>query len=206
LESNIIFVIASIALIVTPGPDFIYVLSRSLCGGKMSGMISATGVSCGIVVHTLAAACGLALLLQTSTTLFWIVKVAGSVYLISLGLTMVWANKSIVVNGGGGAYGKKRCFIQGFLSNLLNPKVALFFVAFLPQFVDKQGDQQRLQMIILGLAFGLMTIIFLVIIGFFAGTIGQWLAKKKRTENAVRIGSATTLILLGLQILIPNNR
>ena len=206
MESLTLFTIASITLIISPGPDLIYVLTRSISGGKLSGIISAAGVTSGILVHTMAAALGLALLLQTSTTFFWVVKIIGGIYLIYLGCQMIRSDNRISFSGQKTHYGKRRCFLQGFLSNVLNPKVALFFVAFLPQFVGKNNSHHSLQMIVLGLAFAFMTIIFLVIVGFFAGTIGSWLKKKKSVENRIRIGSGTVLIILGLQLLIPHRR
>lgn len=206
MESLTLFIVASITLIITPGPDLIYVLTRSISGGKLSGIISAAGVTSGILVHTMAAALGLALLLQTSTTFFWIVKIIGGVYLIYLGCQMIRTSTRISFSSQKTYYGKRRCFLQGFLSNVLNPKVALFFVAFLPQFVGKNNSHPSFQMIFLGLAFAFMTIIFLMIVGFFAGTIGSWLKKKKSVENRIRIGSGTVLIILGLQLLIPHRR
>jgi threonine/homoserine/homoserine lactone efflux protein len=206
MESLTLFIVASITLIISPGPDLIYVLTRSISGGKLSGIVSAAGVTSGILVHTMAAALGLALLLQTSTTFFWVVKIIGGVYLIYLGCQMIRSENRITFTDQKTYYGKRRCFLQGFLSNVLNPKVALFFVAFLPQFVGKNDSHQSLQMIVLGLAFAFMTIIFLMIVGFFAGTIGSWLKKKKSVENRIRIGSGTVLIILGLQLLIPHRR
>jgi threonine/homoserine/homoserine lactone efflux protein len=206
MESLTLFIVASITLIISPGPDLIYVLTRSISGGKLSGIVSAAGVTSGILVHTMAAALGLALLLQTSTTFFWVVKIIGGVYLIYLGCQMIRSENRITFTDQKTNYGKGRCFLQGFLSNVLNPKVALFFVAFLPQFVGKNDSHQSLQMIVLGLAFAFMTIIFLMIVGFFAGTIGSWLKKKKSVENRIRIGSGTVLIILGLQLLIPHRR
>lgn len=206
MESPTLFIVASITLIISPGPDLIYVLTRSISGGKLSGIVSAAGVTSGILVHTMAAALGLALLLQTSTTFFWVVKIIGGVYLIYLGCQMIRSENRITFTDQKTYYGKRRCFLQGFLSNVLNPKVALFFVAFLPQFVGKNDSHQSLQMIVLGLAFAFMTIIFLMIVGFFAGTIGSWLKKKKSVENRIRIGSGTVLIILGLQLLIPHRR
>ena len=99
----------------------------------------------------------------------------------------------------------KNVFIQGFLSNVLNPKVAQFFVAFLPQFVSEESLNHSFNMIGLGLIFALMTIIFLMILGLFAGSIGSWLKEKKRIAGKIRIGSGTVLMLLGLRLIVPQN-
>ncbi len=131
-----LFIIASIALILTPGPDIVYVLTRGIANGKWAGVISAIGVTVGILAHTLAASLGLAVLLTTSIYLFWALKMVGGAYLIYLGYQMIKNKNAFEFSGCQNEFDLKKCFIQGFLSNVLNPKVALFFVAFLPQFVD----------------------------------------------------------------------
>ena len=203
MESFTLFIVASIALIITPGPDIIYVLTRGIANGKWSGAISAIGVTAGILVHTMAAACGLAVLLKTSTYAFWTLKVAGGLYLMYLGYQVIKNKKAFEIAGLQKSFDMKKCFIQGFLSNVLNPKVALFFVAFLPQFVNKGSANQSLDMIFFGLIFAVMTIIFLMILGLFAGGIGAWLKEKKKIAGKIRIGSGSVLLLLGLRLLTP---
>lgn len=203
MESFTLFIIASMALIITPGPDIIYVLTRGIADGKRSGVISAAGVTAGILVHTLAAALGLAVLLQTSVVAFWALKVVGGVYLIFLGYQMVKNKSALELETPQKHFDMKRCFVQGFLSNVLNPKVALFFVAFLPQFVNASSSRHSLQMLALGLVFALMGMIFLVILGLFAGSIGSWLKERSGVSGKIRIGSGTILMLLGLRLIIP---
>jgi threonine/homoserine/homoserine lactone efflux protein len=203
MESLTLFIIASIALIVTPGPDIIYVLTRGIADGKWSGMMSAIGVTSGILVHTMAAALGLAVLLKTSMYAFWTLKVAGGIYLMYLGYQLIKNKKAFEITRIQNKFDIKKCFIQGFLSNVLNPKVALFFVAFLPQFVSEESLNHSFSMIGLGLIFALMTIIFLMILGLFAGSIGSWLKERKRIAGKIRIGSGTVLMLLGLRLIVP---
>jgi threonine/homoserine/homoserine lactone efflux protein len=154
-------------------------------------------------VHTLAAALGLAVLLKTSSYAFWVIKTTGGIYLIYLGYQIIKKKAALEVSGFEKNFDMKKCFIQGFLSNALNPKVALFFVAFLPQFVSEDSLNRGFSMIGLGLIFALMTIIFLLILGLFAGGIGSWLKEKKNIAGKIRIGSGTVLILLGLRLIVP---
>lgn len=203
MESFTIFIIASIALIITPGPDIIYVLTRGIADGKRSGAMSAIGVTTGILIHTIAAAFGLAVLLKTSTYAFWALKMVGGIYLMYLGYQVIKNKQALEITGFKKSLDMKKCFLQGFFSNVLNPKVALFFVAFLPQFVNKDSVNQSLDMIIFGLFFAFMTIIFLMILGLFAGGIGVWLQQRKKIAGKIRIGSGTVLILLGLRLIVP---
>ena len=203
MESLPLFIIASAALIVTPGPDLVYVLTRGISGGKQSGVVSAMGVTAGILIHTLAAALGLAVLLKTSAIGFLLVKTAGGVYLIYLGSQMVRNRGSLDLAGVGVRIDTKKCFLQGFLSNVLNPKVALFFVTFLPQFVSLENRNHSLYLAGLGLLFALMTIVFLMFLGFFAGQIGTWLQQKKDVASRINTVAGSALVFLGLCLLKP---
>ncbi len=202
MESLPLFIIASLTLILTPGPDIIYVLTRGIAGGRIGGMVSAMGVTAGILIHTLAASLGLAVLLQTSVIAFWILKVAGGVFLIYLGIQMIKNKKAFQLEISREGINLKKCFAQGFLSNVLNPKVALFFVAFLPQFVNLNNPNYSTRMIGLGLIFALLAIAFLSILGLFAGLVGAWLKSKKSAPGRVRWVSGLVLTLLGVRLLI----
>ncbi|MEO7841903.1 MAG: LysE family translocator, partial [Anaerolineales bacterium] len=133
----ILFVGVSWALIIAPGPDMLYVITRGVTQGRTAGMLSALGVICGILVHTLAAALGLSLIIQTSAFAFLLVKYLGAIYLITLGVK-AWRDKSTFsLQTPASRVSFHRVFWQGVLSSVLNPKIAIFFLAFLPQFVDK---------------------------------------------------------------------
>lgn len=170
---------------------------------KQAGVISAAGVTASILIHTLAAALGLAVLLQTSAVAFWVLKVAGGFYLIYLGYRMIKNKGTFELTETGGEFDTKKCFLQGFLSNVLNPKVAMFFVAFLPQFVSLENSDHILYIVGLGLLFALMTVIFLVILGLFAGKIGSWLQKNKRIASNINTVTGSALVFLGLRLLTP---
>ena len=206
MESLLFFVFASIVLIVTPGPDLVYVLTRGISGGRQSGVASAMGVSAGLLVHTSAAALGLAVLLKTSTIGFFLVKTAGGLYLLYLGVQMLRSRRAIDLAGSKRVVGAKRCFLQGFVSNVLNPKIAVFFVTFLPQFVSLESPNQGLCMAGLGLLFAAMTVVFLVLLGLFAGKIGAWLQSKKDAPIIINRAAGSILIGLGLLLLRPDHR
>ena len=127
-----LFFVASWALILTPGPDMLYVLTRGIVQGHRAGVISALGVTLGILVHTLAAAFGLAVLLQTSAVAFLVVKYIGALYLIYLGIKALRDTRSFAFHGDRQAVPVRAILWQGVLSNVTNPKIALFFLAFLP--------------------------------------------------------------------------
>lgn len=205
MESLTLYIAASIALIITPGPDTIYVLTRGISDGKWSGVVSAIGVTAGIFVHTSATALGLAVLLNTSFYAFWMLKVAGGIYLIYLGYRMIVNKKTIQIGRSQPPFDIKKCFLQGFLTNVLNPKVALFFIAFLPQFVNRNISNHSVYMVLLGLIYAAMTIVFLSGVGLSAGVIGAWLKTKKGVAGNIMIGSGTVLILLGLRLIVPQS-
>jgi threonine/homoserine/homoserine lactone efflux protein len=206
MESLPLFLIASIALIITPGPDIIYVLTRGISDGKRAGLLSAIGVTLGILFHTITSSLGLALLLKTSVYAFWALKIIGGSYLVYLGFQVLKNKNAFVLNVCQKNFDNKKCLMQGLLTNVLNPKVALFFVAFLPQFVNMENQNHNIYMIFLGLIYALMTIVCLAILGFFAGSIGTWLQKRKRIAGKIRLGSGTILILLGVRLLVPQKQ
>ena len=161
------------------------------------------GVLSGLLIHTLAAALGLAILLQTSMYAFWTLKIIGGLYLIYLGIKMLKDKKSLNLNLKTESLDIKKCFIQGFLTNVLNPKVALFFVAFLPQFVSTNHPSYSFYIIILGFSFTALGLLYLSLLGLFAGLIGRWLRSKENIAKRIRWISGSALILLGCKILLP---
>lgn len=149
------FVIAAIILNLTPGADTFYVLTRCVAQGKRAGLVSVAGIMTGCVVHVLAAAFGLSMILSTSALAFEIVKWAGALYLISLGIKTLMEKKSRLATPDGGQMAPDLAGVyrQGILTNVLNPKVALFFLSFLPQFINPAQAQGPLPFLILGATF-----------------------------------------------------
>ena len=195
-----LFIGISWALIIAPGPDMFYVITRGMAHGRKAGMLSAIGVVCGILVHTTAAALGLTLIVQSSASAFLLVKIAGATYLLYLGIK-AWRDKSTfslpspitVVNS-------HALFWQGVLSNVLNPKIAIFFLAFLPQFVDKGGGHIALQMVILGLTFAILGLCFLLVVGYSSGAVGGWLMQRPHYTQYLQRLAGGILIGLGIRL------
>jgi threonine/homoserine/homoserine lactone efflux protein len=147
-----LFVVSGLLLNITPGPDTLYILGRSASQGWRGGAIAALGIGAGLVVHTCAAAIGLSALLATSATAFAVLKWIGAAYLVYVGFSLLHARPAIRQPIPPGAR-LRVVFLQGFLTNVLNPKVALFFLAFLPQFVDPGASSKALAFLFLGFVF-----------------------------------------------------
>ncbi|MDQ5854571.1 MAG: LysE family translocator [Chloroflexota bacterium] len=201
-----LFFVASWALILTPGPDMVYVLTRGMAHGRRAGLISALGVTVGILVHTLLAAFGLAVILQTSLVAFLLVKYVGAAYLIYLGVKALKDTGNLVLQTDHPALRVRVLFWQGVLSNVTNPKVALFFLAFLPQFVRREAGLVPLQMLMYGLLFAGFGVVFLSLVGWSAGGIGRWLAQQPRHVRPIRWLTGGALIGLGLRLALVERR
>jgi threonine/homoserine/homoserine lactone efflux protein len=161
-----LFIVAGILLNLTPGPDVLYTVTHSLKSGWRAGAVAALGITAGCFVHIAAAALGVSALMAASSTAFSVLKWLGAAYLVYVGWTMLGvgrvkntpdasASRESPANAGGvnGANGLKSIFIQGFWTNALNPKVALFFLAFLPQFIAPGAEHKTLAFVVLGLVF-----------------------------------------------------
>ena len=150
-----LFVVAGLLLNITPGPDMAYIMGRSAQLGARAGAVAALGITAGCSVHIAAAALGLSAILATSAEAFFILKLVGAAYLIWVGISLLRHAGASVANGinGKAAISLRGIFLQGFLTNALNPKVALFFLAFLPQFISATAPSKPLAFIVLGLIF-----------------------------------------------------
>lgn len=196
----VLFVGVSWALIIAPGPDMLYVITRGMAHGRKAGILSAIGVVCGILVHTTAAAFGLTLILQTSAFAFLFVKFMGATYLLYIGIK-AWREKNTFHLQTPVSRAKSSAlFWQGVLSNVLNPKIAIFFLAFLPQFVDKGSSQVTLQMVILGSTFACFGLCFLLIVGYFSGSMGSWLVQRPKYAQFFQRLAGGILIGLGIRL------
>ena len=201
-----LFIGVSWALIIAPGPDMFYVITRGMAHGRKAGILSAIGVVCGILVHTTAAALGLTLILQTSAFAFLLVKYVGATYLLYLGIK-AWRDKSTFsLQSPTSVMSSRAFFWQGVLSNVLNPKIAIFFLAFLPQFVDKGSSQVTLQMVTLGLTFACMGLCFLLVVGYSSGAIGGWLARRPHYAQFLQRLAGGILIGLGIRLALTERR
>ena len=203
----ILFLTASLALIVTPGPDSLYVLTRGVAQGRRAGLVSAVGVCCGLVVHITFAAVGLSALLAQSVLAFSLVKYAGAAYLIYLGVKTLLSREGFAIPGGAAPALKLRSvFLQGVVSNVLNPKVALFFLAFLPQFVSPGAGAAAPQLLVLGLVFALLGLVFLCVLALCSGSLGDRLRTRPGLANALRWLAGSVLVGLGLRLAFSDRR
>ncbi len=206
IQNFAIFLGLSWILIITPGPDLIYVLTKGISEGRKVGIISVAGVTFGIFVHTIFAAIGLSVILKTSALAFSIVKIVGGGYLIYLGLKSI-LSKSEFKLGKTELVSNKKVFTQGLISNTLNPKVALFFMAFLPQFIKTSGNHETaVPFILLGMVFAFCTFLFLAILGYFSGKLGQYLMKNNKITNRIQKFSGAILVLLGIKVALMKQK
>jgi threonine/homoserine/homoserine lactone efflux protein len=184
----------------------LYVITRGMAHGRKAGILSAVGVIFGILVHTTAAALGLTLIFQTSAFAFLIVKYIGAIYLIYLGIKS-WQDKNVFrVQASSLPVSSHRLFWQGVLSNLLNPKIAIFFLAFLPQFVNKGDGQVTIQLILLGLTFAFFGLCFLSVVGYSSGSIGTYLTRRPQYAQFTQRLSSGILIGLGVRLALTERK
>jgi len=171
-----LFVVSGLLLNITPGPDTAYIIGRSIQLGWRGGAAAAIGISCGCLVHVLGASIGLSALLMASSTAFLVVKLVGAAYLVLTGLQMLLSRTKPIaeIAAQGGETSIARIFWQGALTNVLNPKVALFFLAFLPQFVAADSPHKALAFLVLGLIFITNgTLWCLTVAAFASGAAGR---------------------------------
>jgi threonine/homoserine/homoserine lactone efflux protein len=191
IEVNwLLFVVASLVLIVTPGQDMILVMSRSIAQGAAAGVATAAGVSVGLVGHTLLATLGLGALLRASEGLFLVLKQVGAAYLVFLGAQLLRTKAHDFAPSPGARRPLWRLFFDGALSNGTNPKIALFYFAFLPQFVRPEATHPTLCVLALGLA---------------AGLLSGWLRARPRALRVTYRASGALLIGLGLKLAFERN-
>ena len=199
IRTYTLFLIAALAVIAVPGPDIFYVLSRAISGGRRGGSISAFGIASGEVLHTLLAVFGLAALLQASTAAFLVVKYIGAAYLAYLGIRAIRERSEVALQGLN-LSSDWRVFRQGMLTNLFNPKAVLFYVTFLPQFVNPVHGRAQLQLVVLGLTFAVLDVTFLMAWAYSAGHVSAWLARKPQNARRIRVASGTLLVGLGVRL------
>lgn len=194
-----LFAGAALVLLLIPGPAVLYVVGRSAAQGRMAGLVSVLGIHAATCIHVLAAALGLSVLLMSSAIAFGIVKYAGAAYLIWLGLRKIFGPAEAAgANGDLPRYSHARLFRDGFVVNLLNPKTALFFFAFLPQFVDVSRGHVAMQITLLGLLLATMGFCTDSAYALLAGTAGDWLKRSRGYLKFERYGSGLLFIGLGV--------
>ncbi len=201
IENFPAFVTACVLLNLTPGQDTLFIVGRTVAEGRRVGVASALGISAGTVVHILAAALGLSAILATSATAFLIVKLIGAAYLIYLGFGLLFARSSNALElEPSSQLPPSEAFKQGVLTNVTNPKVALFFLAFLPQFVAPDGSSRILSMVLLGLTFLTTGTLWCVTLAFIADRVKAVLTPGARAGVWLSRACGTLFIALGLRL------
>ena len=194
----LVFAAASLALAVVPGPAVLYIVARSVDQGRLAGLVSALGISAGGLVHVVAATIGLSSLLASSATAFTIVKYAGAAYLIFLGIRRLMTRELLEDEVARAPRSRRRLFVDGLVVNVLNPKTALFFLAFLPQFVDPDEGIATLQILGLGLLFVAIALCSDCVWALAAATLGSWLRRSRWYLGTKRWVTGTVFVGLGL--------
>jgi threonine/homoserine/homoserine lactone efflux protein len=197
-SSLLLFVTGAAILLVIPGPAVFYIVSRSIGHGRAAGLVSAMGITVGTLFHVAAATLGLSALLASSALAFQFVKYLGAAYLIYLGIRVLRSKDAPALEAANGERRLDHIFGQGVLVNLLNPKTALFFLAFLPQFVEPARGHATLQIFQLGVLFALMGWCSDSLWGLLAGTLAERIRGSIRLRRAQRNVSGGALIALGL--------
>ncbi|MFP4168829.1 MAG: LysE family translocator [Desulfonatronovibrionaceae bacterium] len=200
------FSVAVIIFALTPGPDMLYIATRSVTQGRSAGVCSALGVHAGVLVHTLAAALGLSALIASSAAAFSCIRYAGAAYLIYLGIKTLLCDADRLEVSAYEPRKLKNIFNQGLLTNLLNPKVILFFLAFLPQFVDPAKGNVSLQLVFLGFLMVGLTLPIDIAIGLLGGSVGALLQAGRGMQRTGKWFAASVFIFLGLSTALFGGR
>jgi len=192
------FLVATLILLLTPGPAVLYIIARSVDQGRQAGLASVLGVELGNSVHVVATALGLSALMLTSALAFSVVKYAGAAYLLYLGLRTLLRPTTIDAGPAEAPKSLRQTFLQGAVVATLNPKTALFFLAFLPQFVDASQGQVSLQFLTLGLLFVAMALTTDGLYALLSGTAGRWLRRSAWFQRFQRYVAGSVYIGLGV--------
>jgi threonine/homoserine/homoserine lactone efflux protein len=204
-----LFTVAAVTLLVIPGPSVLYIVTRSVDQGRAAGLASVGGIHVGTLVHVAAAALGLSALLVSSATAYNAVRWLGAAYLVWLGVRRLLAHdepSGSAKNPHTSRLGLRRVFAQGVVVNVLNPKTALFFFAFLPQFVDTSRGSVRSQVVVFGVAFVLLGLVSDGAYALLASSGAGWLRRRPGVAKASRVVSGGVLISLGVTTALAGPR
>ncbi|SEI99782.1 Threonine/homoserine/homoserine lactone efflux protein [Propionispira arboris] len=195
-----LFISVSFILLISPGPNTIYVVTKGMNEGRKSAFKAVMGASAGDLVQVLAASLGLAALLQVSALMFFIVKMFGASYLFYVGIQCFLNKQRMLVNSSEKPTKGKKLFFTGFLTSALNPKTTLFFVSFLPQFIDNQSVYAQQQMILLGSSFVIMGFFVMSMYAVLAGKLRFWIGKNDRIQAYFNWVTGAVFIGFGLRV------
>lgn len=202
IEDIWLFVASGIIMNILPGPDSLYVVGRGASQGFRAGSVAALGIGAGTFIHIFAAAFGLSAILATSAQAFTLVKIIGCIYLLYMGYTMVFgktntdANTSVIKQGESISV----IFYQGFLTNVLNPKVALFFLAFVPQFISYDSDNKALAFLILGLIFNIGGMVWFHLLAWSSSSLGARIKRNSALAKWLRRAAGGLFAWFGIKL------
>lgn len=199
LDTWVAYTVACVLLVLSPGPDNLLAIGRGLSQGRIAACVSGLSSGAGTTFHVLAASFGLTLLMQTSSLVFWVVKVVGAGYLLWLGWRVL-RSQSLVSFAPAARQPLSRVAATAFLSATLNPKPGLFVLAFIPQFVDPGRGSVTLQMLVYGGWFALLTGVGFALMGAFASSLSVWLRSRPRVVAGLNLGAGLSFIGSGLAI------
>ncbi len=200
METAIPFFIASVLLALAPGPDNIFVLTQSALGGKSAGLAVVLGLCTGLIVHSIAVALGVSVIFQTSVIAFSVLKFVGACYLLYLAWQAFRAPVEKTQSAADGEVNRWKLYRRGIIMNITNPKVSIFFLAFLPQFADPLRGPIWFQLLVLGGLFILATIFVFGGIALLAGTLGQLLNRSERIQKILNRVAGTVFLGLALKL------
>jgi threonine/homoserine/homoserine lactone efflux protein len=200
IETFSAFFLASALLAIAPGPDNVFVLTQSALHGKLSGLVVVFGLCTGLLFHTTAVAFGVAVIFQASTLAFTLLKVIGAGYLVYLAWQIFRTSPEQISMQSDQQKSLGTLYSRGIIMNLTNPKVSIFFLAFLPQFADPVRGPISLQMIALGGIFIIATILVFGAIALIGGTLGEWLNRSERAQRIMNWTAGTIFIGLALKL------
>jgi threonine/homoserine/homoserine lactone efflux protein len=205
-QTLLAFVGAGLLLNITPGPDVLYIVGRSLSQGRLAGVVSALGISAGCLVHVAAAALGLSTLMLTVPLAYDVVRYAGAAYLVWLGVRALMSRSGALAVQQMAHVSPWAIFRQGMVTNALNPKVALFFLAFLPQFTDAARGSLALQFVVLGLIFIANGLVVCLGYALAASWLGGWLTRRYDAHTWLNRAMGVLFIGLGVRLALGTRR
>jgi threonine/homoserine/homoserine lactone efflux protein len=204
IETAGMFVVASVALALAPGPDNIFVLAQSAMSGRIAGIIVTLGLCTGLIFHTLAVAFGVAVVFQTSAVAFTVLKLVGAAYLLYL----AWMAFRVAPGASGDAdpvkLSTRELYVRGVVMNVANPKVAIFFLAFLPQFAEPANGSVPTQIAVLGALFMACAFAVFSAIAWAAGSLGAWFQQSERAPVVLNRIAGTVFVALALRLAVAD--
>lgn len=201
-----LFLAAAATVTLAPGPDNIYVLTRGITQGKKAGLVATFGFGSGLVFHTLLAVFGFAAMIKATPIAYDLIRYSGAAYLIYLGVRTLRSGTVVHPDASAAWMAPRKIYVQSVIANILNPKVTLFFIAFLPQFVNLQAGHVAAQMLLLAGLFILVTLCIFGSIAFFSGIVGGYLQRNAAASLYLNRLAGCAFIGLGIRIALPASR